>query len=172
MGRKLCFLNGGERLYAMLLNIDTHSHTHTHSGAGSGTLRDTFVVLVSIAGLMQPGLPAVNVLRLVRVFKMVCTDMSLSLSSPALPSLTPSLERGVSCGCQAASDTLTPLAYIRIPPQLLMTVFMDVDTPGAALSAVEVTAHPDKCADVIHLASHVRICHPTAGLNHVCRRGN
>jgi len=33
--------------------------------------RDTFVVVVSIAGIIEKGLPAVNVLRLVRVFKMV-----------------------------------------------------------------------------------------------------
>ena len=35
---------------------------------------DTFVVVISIAGLLNDSIPAVNVLRLVRVFKMVYTE--------------------------------------------------------------------------------------------------
>ena len=41
-----------------------HTNTRTHR-------MDTFVVVISIAGLIDESIPAVNVLRLVRVFKMV-----------------------------------------------------------------------------------------------------
>jgi len=44
---------------------------HVRVCACASVCRDTFVVVVSIAGIIEKGLPAVNVLRLVRVFKMV-----------------------------------------------------------------------------------------------------
>ena len=60
----------------MVMISIAHTHAHTHARAHTLThthtnRMDTFVVVISIAGLIDESIPAVNVLRLVRVFKMV-----------------------------------------------------------------------------------------------------